>query len=134
MKKFIGIAAAALAALSFGALADDGMKELKKQTKAIYDMDMKGCKSMKGDEKDRCEHRAKAQYDQQRAQIKADEAANKRQDRSTLSQKWDNWKREHASSGNQVPHASTGSSVSGGKRVTNLDGVPESANKPTGGN
>ncbi len=126
--------AAALASLSASALADEGARVLKKQAKATYEMDKKSCKSLSGDEKDRCEHRAKAQYDQEREQIKTDEKADNAKGGSTLSQKWDNWKREHAHSGNQVPHASTGSSVDGGRPVSNLDGVPESANKPTGGN
>ena len=75
--------AAALASIGSGALAaDNALKELSKQAKETYKMDKLSCKSLKGDEHDRCMHRARAQYDQQVAQIRADRKAYEEQDKA----------------------------------------------------
>jgi hypothetical protein len=75
--------AAALASIGTGALAaDDALKVLSRQAKETYKMDKESCKSLKGDEHERCMHRARAQYDQEVAQIRADRKAYKDQDKA----------------------------------------------------
>ena len=84
MKSSTGIlVAAAVALVSTGALArDDAVKTARKQADATYKMDKQACKPLKGDERDRCLHRAKAQHDQEVIEVKQMKEANEEQDKA----------------------------------------------------
>src|SRR4051812_21772865 len=88
IKRLPGILiAAAFALASAGALAaDDGVKTARKQAKDTYNMDRKACTALQGDERKNCVHRAKAQYDQQIAEVRKSKTANKAEDDAAKAQ------------------------------------------------
>ena len=82
------LVAAAMALASTGALAkDDAVKTARKQADATYKMDKLACKPLKGDERDRCLHRASAEHDQQVILVKQMKDANEKQDKAERARK-----------------------------------------------
>ena len=94
------LAALALASVGTKALAaDDAVKEVRKQAKATYQMDKKGCDALKGDEKKNCRHQAKAKYDQAVAETRSMKREDDKHADATKEQKRDAKRREKVHSG-----------------------------------
>jgi hypothetical protein len=92
--------AATFALAGTGALAaDDGVKASRKQAKDTYNMDRKACTALAGDERKNCLNRAKAQYDQQIAEVRKSKKANKAEDDAAKAQERDAKKHSRAHSG-----------------------------------
>lgn len=119
MKPLNFLVAAALGCMSAGAFAkDDGLEGVKDQAKATYKMDKKACEPLPRDEQKRCEHRAKAQYDQATADLRRMKAEQRKEDAAARAEKRDRKERLDVGSGGYQAHG---------------DGIPGSSKIPAAG-
>ena len=142
-----GLAAAVLAAASLGAwAADDGVKAARKQAKATYEMDKKGCKGMDDrKDRDRCLFQAKAKYDQEVGEVRKMKRSQAKEDKAARAEARKADKNRNAHSGNDTasagsqlpaPGAQADPSHPTAKRepLSGMGKSPESANSPAVGN
>ena len=106
------VIAMALASISGGVLADDGVEGVREQAKATYEMDKKSCGAFEGDERERCRHRAKAQYDQAMAEARKMKAERKEEKRAERAERRDTKRRLEVGSGGERAHGDSASGAS----------------------